>query len=327
MISSGIFPELFRLGYYELPIFVNDKQVRNICREFIVNVLTKFISKYGKSITKLTFDDRKDILNNLHKVCTEDLSHKEYLENLSLRIIKEELLLDNDEIQFIPKLLSFELSNSISNNKDEKIIYDIAPKDELIKRRIINCITQGFSWNYTSIYHLYKDDLPFEDNDSKVLEYDKLLNVLILSWLINAGEVKHMDEIQLAGQVSIDKELIVKSGAINFPLLLHENFKGVSEYLSKFGLPKPTSIAIDVVNQTDKFDNEIFDMIIGSYIWKKIYEFLVDYDQIYIKHTLIKLFELDCLEFFDILYKALNNENEFNYSMKKIINEISNEIF
>ena len=149
----------------------------------------------------------------------------------------------------------------------------------------------------------------------------------MLSWLINAGQIKYMNEIQLAGEVSIDEELMVQSGAINFPLLLHENFKGVSEYLSKFGLPKPTSMAIDVINQTDKFEYEIFDMIIGSYIWKKIYEFLIEYDQVYIKHVLIKLFELDCLEFFDIISKALNIEIEFQYLMKKIINEISDEIF
>jgi hypothetical protein len=275
---------------------------------------------------KLNYNDKKDIYYNIQKITNEDLAHREYLENLSLKIIKEELSLDDDEIEFNPKLFSPELM-TISNVKDEKIIYDIAPKDEIIKRRIINCITQGLSWNYTTIYHLYKNDLPFDDNDDKVLEYDKVLNVLILSWLINAGYVSHLDELQLAGNVSIDKELIVCSGAINFPLLIHENFKGVSEYLSKFGLPKPTSIAIDVINQTDKFEYEIFDMIIGSFIWKKIYEVLVDYDQIYIKHKLIKLFELDCLGLFDIIYKALNNETEFQYLMKKIINEISDEIF
>lgn len=314
-----------KLGYHKLPIN-NVKSFINLSIDiFLGPILDEFENKYGKSYFNLTAHDFKEITSLIFDITNKDLVYKTELEKLSVDIVLNELAINEDEIDIDAKLLTITEKNIYLEPDNNLTIYNIASANDLYKRRLINAITHGGAWSYTKIYHLYKDQLPFDDNTQKVLEYDIYLACALISWLVSFESINNTEKQMACGKSKIDENLKVVSGAINFPILINENFKGVFEYLSKFGLPKVYSIAVDTVNQTDKFEYEIFDMIIGTVIWKNLYNILINYDNVFIKHVLIKIFELDDKSFFNIINDIItgNADNE----IKIIIDNIRDEIY
>ena len=78
-----------------------------------------------------------------------------------------------------------------------------------------------------------------------------------------------------AGKEEVDPETdppTIKAEGALFPILVHELFKGVMEYVSAHGLPSDPEFAEDVIGMEDTLPAEIWDLRLGPVIWEKFME-------------------------------------------------------
>jgi hypothetical protein len=78
-----------------------------------------------------------------------------------------------------------------------------------------------------------------------------------------------------AGREELDLETdppTIKAEGALFPILVHEIFKGVMEYVSAHGLPSDPEFAEEVIGMEDTLPAEIWDLRLGPVIWEKFME-------------------------------------------------------
>lgn len=291
------------------------------------------VKQYKKS-HDVDIIDNNDVINQMQSIFSKttelESTNKKELEELAIKLIREEYDIDEDLVE-----IHAELTDNINLEGTKKnpspIPFDIDFKNhaemvnankEVYKRRFINAMIQGASMNCIHMYHMVDNEL--SDINPKLINlYTKLMSSADYMYYI----IDKMDDGVTGGKVRIEfptkdnpKPVIHAQGMV-FPVLVLELVKGVMEIISAKGLPKK-EIGEYVISKADFLSAEPWDMRIGAALWSRFTN-LLDAGDFGIKHLIFdELVMLPVDEFNDKMKEIMAGTKEG----KKIIKDISGEI-
>jgi hypothetical protein len=278
--------------------------------------------------------------------------NKEYLENLAVDLVRKEMGVRPDQVQYDAKLVGMgeigmegfskqgeepeeeEIEQNFQQQEDDldDFItaferYDI----EKAKRRFINALIQGSSKKGHYMFELVKDEL--DRLDPRLLNlYGVLMSVNDLLYWVLPDQVMDnmMGQGGIAGKEEVDIETdppTVKARGVFFPVLVHELIKGTMEILGTQGLPDDPKQAEMVMASTDTLVNEIWDLRLGPVLWEKFIqaypEKLFDEDKRWIQNYLFARFSaLTAEEFFKLAKAILRGDAKATQVLDRMVTEI-----
>jgi hypothetical protein len=278
--------------------------------------------------------------------------NKEYLENLAVDLVRKEMGVRPDQVQYDAKLVGMgeigmegfskqgeepeeeEIEQNFQQQEDDldDFItaferYDI----EKAKRRFINALIQGSSKKGHYMFELVKDEL--DRLDPRLLNlYGVLMSVNDLLYWVLPDQVMDnmMGQGGIAGKEEVDIETdppTVKARGVFFPVLVHELIKGTMEILGTQGLPDDPKQAEMVMASTDTLVNEIWDLRLGPVLWEKFIESypekLFDEDKRWIQNYLFARFSaLTAEEFFKLAKAILRGDAKATQILDRMVTEI-----
>ena len=226
----------------------------------------------------------------LMKTVQIESQNRKALEDLAVEVVKKEMGIPEGDLQFDAKLQKPSLEGmqpkpqkpkkkepQFKNPEEELEAADRLEKFNLErqKRRFINSIIQGSSKKALYLYHLIRDKLD-EINPELVNLYSLLMSVNdLMYWIMPDMDMRMASgegEDLGAGREELDLETdppTIKAEGALFPVLVHELYKGVMEYVSAHGLPSDPSTAEDVIGMEDTLPAEVWDLRLGPVIWEK----------------------------------------------------------
>ena len=157
---------------------------------------------------------------------------------------------------------------------------------KVAKRRFFNAITQGFAKKGHFMFELVRNRL--EEMQPGITDKYGILMSLndYLYWMLPPEMMEAMASSQqnIGGEEEIDFEkdeegnetgnMVVKAKGVIFPIIVHELLKGYMDIILAPSLPKEPIQAQMVKAKADTLVNEIFDIIVGVYLWEKLVESL-----------------------------------------------------
>lgn len=241
----------------------------------------------------------------LQQVMRFESTRKEELENLAKELVSNELVDPKyaEFIKFDPKLVGMgqagsenfqsepeefssediELAFEDSGEDLEEFVDAFEQFDYLVaKRRFMNAIIQGAAKKGHYMFELIRDGL--EEMEPGITDkYGALMAMNdYLYWLLPPDM---MEQMAAAGQnmggseeveMETDEEgnetgnFVVKAKAVMFPILVHELIKGYYDILGAGSIPEDPIQGQMVKAKADVLTGEIFDIIIGTYLWEKL---------------------------------------------------------
>jgi len=299
----------------------------------------------------------------LMSVLRFEQDNKEYLENLAVELVKKEMSLPEDTLQFDAKLVGiggidsegFSKESEDPSEEEVEQQFGVNPEEaedgledfmdamekfdqETAKRRFINALIQGASKKGHYMFELVADELTQRDPNI-VNQYGVLMSVNdLLYWVLPDGMMEMgMGDGQQAGKEEIDTETdppTIIARAVFFPALIHEVIKGVMEIMGTQGLPDDPRSAEMVMNKTDTLPSEIWDLRLGPIIWEKFRSSYPDRlnqeDMVHIQNYLFSRFsQLDAEEFFrvakEIMRGSAMGKSILGNMVDQIIQDLQNE--
>ena len=290
-------------------------------------------------------------------------SHKEYLENLAIDLVKKETGI-TDQVNFEADLVSpGEISKQGMSSKPEEYDEDEIEKQfggeedeeedfqddfmsfmnsmenfnaETAKRRILNALIQGGAKKGHYMYQLVVPELD-RLNPDLVKLYGVIMSYAdYLYWIMPNQQMLNMagSGEGMMGKEEVDETTdppTVKAQATWFPLLIHELLKGVNELVMTQGLPDDPRSAEMVMGVADTLPDEIWDMRVGPIIYEKLVnaypDELFDEDkkiiQFYLKS---RIASLSTDEFFKTMKEILAETPKGKQIVDKMVKEIIQEL-
>lgn len=301
------------------------------------------------------------LMSALREIVNIERQHKEYLENLSIELVRKELEISLSEIEYESYLVS---PDDISNEgfqmePEEKSVEEIAklfqtpekekdeeenPVESLLraleefniersKRRLINMFIQGAGAKAQYMYHLIEEKL--NELDPRLLNlYGTLMSVNeMLYWILNENMLGNLMGSK-AGSVEVDTNQdppkVVAKGVI-FPVLLHELVKGTYEVIGKFGLPSNPEKQKMVTGYEDTLPAEVWDLRFGPVFWERLLNVYPDRifesGQRFIQNYLFQKFVMmSAEEFIDLTKMILLGNPKANQILDRMVKEISERL-
>lgn len=301
------------------------------------------------------------LMSALREIVNIEKQHKEYLENLSIELVRKELEISLSEIEYESYLVS---PDDISNEgfqmePEEKSVEEIAklfqtpekekdeeenPVESLLraleefniersKRRLINMFIQGAGAKAQYMYHLIEEKL--NELDPRLLNlYGTLMSVNeMLYWILNENMLGNLMGSK-AGSVEVDTNQdppkVVAKGVI-FPVLLHELVKGTYEVIGKFGLPSNPEKQKMVTGYEDTLPAEVWDLRFGPVFWERLLNVYPDRifesGQRFIQNYLFQKFVMmSAEEFIDLTKMILLGNPKANQILDRMVKEISERL-
>ena len=280
--------------------------------------------------------------------------NKEVLENLAVELVVGEMGIPEGDLQFDAKLEKPNMSGMQEKPKEKKKkkepefpnfeMEDEAAKRlqkldlEKQKRRFINSLIQGSAKKAHYMYHLVNEKLN-DINPDLVGLYSIVMSVNdLMYWvmpdmegMIGGGGA----EQAMAGKEELDLETdppTIKAKGLMFPILVHELYKGVMEYVSAHGLPSDPDMAQEVIGMEDTLPAEVWDLRLGPVIWEKFLEvypddFFDEDEQKRIKNYFyFKFVSLEAEQFLSLAKEILSGSQKGKDQVKKMIDEIVNQL-
>jgi hypothetical protein len=299
----------------------------------------------------------------LMSVLRFEQDNKEYLENLAVELVKKEMSLPEDTLQFDAKLVGiggidsegFSKESEDPSEEEVEQQFGVNPEEaedgledfmdamekfdqETAKRRFINALIQGASKKGHYMFELVANELT-ERDPNIVNQYGVLMSVNdLLYWVLPDGMMEMgMGDGNQAGKEEIDTETdppTIIARAVFFPALIHEVIKGVMEIMGTQGLPDDPRSAEMVMNKTDTLPSEIWDLRLGPIIWEKFRSSYPDRlnqeDMTHIQNYLFSRFsQLDAEEFFrvakEIMRGSAMGKSILSNMVDQIIQDLQNE--
>jgi len=299
----------------------------------------------------------------LMSVLRFEQDNKEYLENLAVELVKKEMSLPEDTLQFDAKLVGiggidsegFSKESEDPTEEEVEQQFGVNPEEaedgledfmdamekfdqETAKRRFINALIQGASKKGHYMFELVANELT-ERDPNIVNQYGVLMSVNdLLYWVLPDGMMEMgMGDGNQAGKEEIDTETdppTIIARAVFFPALIHEVIKGVMEIMGTQGLPDDPRSAEMVMNKTDTLPSEIWDLRLGPIIWEKFRSSYPDRlnqeDMTHIQNYLFSRFsQLDAEEFFrvakEIMRGSAMGKSILSNMVDQIIQDLQNE--
>jgi len=286
------------------------------------------------------------------EVISIEREHKEELEKLAVELVVSELGVPEGDLQFDAKLEKPNMEGMSREPQKPKKNQDFEnPQEEMEaaerlekfdlerqKRRFINSLIQGSSKKALYLYYMVEERL--NELDPRLLNlYSLVMSVNdLLYWVIpNLDQMMSMPgggEESMGGREELNLETdpptIIARGMM-FPILVHELFKGVMDYVSAHGLPSDPETAEAVVGMEDTLPAEVWDLRLGPVIWEKFTEAypseLFDSDKRTIQNYLyFKIVSLEPEEFFNLTREMLSGTQKGKDMVKEIVDGIIREL-
>jgi len=247
------------------------------------------------------------VMQSMQQIIGIQMRHKEDLEQLAIKLVKEEMGIPEGAMQFKAELVMQPMGKAEgmqsepelpSEEEVEEFMGDMETFNlERSKRRFINSLIQGAAFKGGHMYVLVSNEL--NDMDPRLLN--------------------------LYGPPT------VKAKAVTFPLLVHELVKGVYEIFGTHGLPDDPRQQEMVLNAEDTLPAEIWDSRLGPIFWEKFMATypmeLFDEDKKHIQHYLFMRFSaLDAKEFFRVANLILAGDPKGNKFIQDMVDDIVREL-
>lgn len=282
--------------------------------------------------------------------------HKEALERLAVKLVRNEMGVSEEDLQFDAKLEKPGLEGMQSQpqkpKEKKKQEFDLSNPEaeqeaamelekfnlERQKRRFINSLIQGSSKKALYMYHLIREELD-EINPELVNLYSLLMSVNnLMYWIMPDMDDKMSGgggEEMGAGREELDLETdppTIKATGVFFPVLVHELYKGVMEYVSAHGLPSDPGTAEAVIGMEDTLPAEVWDLRLGPVIWEKFtdaypYHLMSNEDNRRIQNYLyFHIVSLEAEEFLSLAKEMLSGSPKGKAMVEKIVNDIVEQL-
>jgi hypothetical protein len=283
-------------------------------------------------------------------------NNKEYLENLAVDLVRKEMGVRPDQLQYDAKLVGMGQIDMSGFSKEgeepdeEEVEQNFQQQEEDVedfitaferfdiekaKRRFINALIQGSSKKGHYMFELVRDEL--DRIDPRLLNlYGIVMSVNDLMYWVLPDEMMDMMMSQsgVGGKEEVDIETdppTVRARGLFFPILIHELIKGTMEVLGTQGLPDDPKQAEMVMASTDTLANEVWDLRLGPVIWEKFLtaypERLFDEDKKFIQSYLFARFSaLSSDEFFNLAKMILRGDAKATSILDKMVTEIVNHL-
>lgn len=301
------------------------------------------------------------LMSALREIVNIERQHKEYLENLSIELVRKELEIGLSEIEYESYLVSpSDISNEgFQMEPEEKSAEEIAklfqtpekkedeeenPVEALLraleefniersKRRLINMFIQGAGAKAQYMYHLIEEKL--NELDPRLLNlYGTLMSVNeMLYWILDENMLGDLMGSK-AGSVEVDTNQdppkVMAKGVI-FPVLLHELVKGTYEVIGKFGLPSNPEKQKMVTGYEDTLPAEVWDLRFGPVFWERLLNAypnrIFESGQRFIQNYLFQKFVMmSAEEFIDLTKMILLGNPKANQILDRMVKEISERL-
>jgi hypothetical protein len=296
------------------------------------------------------------MMRGVQDLFTIQRNNKEYLENLAVDLVRKEMGVRPDQLQYDAKLVGMGeidmegFSKEGEEPDDEEIEQNFQQQEEDIedfitaferfdiekaKRRFINALIQGSSKKGHYMFELVRDEL--DRLDPRLLNlYGVVMSINDLMYWVLPDQMMDMMMSQsgIGGKEEVDIETdppTVKARGLFFPILVHELIKGTMEVLGTQGLPDDPKQAEMVMASTDTLVNEVWDLRLGPVLWEKFLqaypERLFEEDKKFIQSYLFARFSaLSADEFFSLAKMILRGDAKATSILDKMVTEIVNHL-
>jgi hypothetical protein len=284
------------------------------------------------------------VMQSMQQIIGIQMRHKEDLEQLAIKLVKEEMGIPEGAMQFKAELVMQPMGKAEgmqsepelpSEEEIEEFMGDVETFNlERSKRRFINSLIQGAAFKGGHMYVLVSNEL--NDMDPRLLNLYGVSQALMehAYWIFPDMENMAGGGGGQMGQSEVDEETdppTVKAKAVTFPLLVHELVKGVYEIFGTHGLPDDPRQQEMVLNAEDTLPAEIWDSRLGPIFWEKFMATypmeLFDEDKKHIQHYLFMSFSaLDAKEFFRVANLILAGDPKGNKFIQDMVDDIVREL-
>lgn len=277
--------------------------------------------------------------------------HRPYLEKLGVDLVTEEMELPTNAIKINAKIVDmgtiekdgFQTESKEPSKEQVESEFQVEAQEmemtpmqvfnlEKEKRRFINLLIQGASKKGHYMFEIRRTELNRLHPELANL-YGIVMSINDLTyWIMPENMIEQMaiNPKAVAGKEEIEEEeesTKVKTQAICFPVLVHENIKGVMEIFGTHGLPDSKEAQEMIFNSTDTLMNEVWDIRMGVVVWEK---FLRNYPmevfeegKRYIQHFIFSRFcALDSDEFFKVSREILSDNPRGEKFIQDMVNDI-----
>lgn len=264
-----------------------------------------------------------------------EIKHKKELEDLAIKLVREDFDMDESEVEIIAKLTTdIEPKNFRESPEGDDMEFDSHDElknstGEVYKRRFINAMIQGAAKKTNHMFHMI-------DHELEALEpqlpsnYSKLMTGADYAYMVNndSGDRPKM----IGGVVNVefpkvegDRPKIIAM-AMTLPVLIHELVKGAMEILSAHGLPQNAKLAKYAMEKADFLNAETWDMRLGPPIWEKFTESLPPEDFRLKHHVFIELVSLPVEEFNETMREIMLGSRTGKVMVQKIVDDIKDDL-
>ena len=270
--------------------------------------------------------------------------NKKQLEDLAIELVKNELGIPDDAMQFKAELVTQPMgaaegmqseSEMPSEEEVEELMGDMENFNlEREKRRFINSLIQGAAFKGGHMYNLVKNEI--NDINPQLMNLYAVTQSLMehAYWIFPNMEGMAGGGGGQMGQSEVDEETdppTVKAKAVTFPLLVHELVKGVYEIFGSHGLPDDPRQQEMILNAEDTLPSEIWDSRLGPIFWEKFMASypieLFDEDKKHIQHYLFMRFSaLSAEEFMRVSKMILKGDPSGQQFIQGMVNEIVKDL-
>ena len=269
---------------------------------------------------------------------------KKQLEDLAIELVKNELGIPDDAMQFKAELVGQPMGAAEgmqsepempSEEEVEELMGDIENFNlEREKRRFINSLIQGAAFKGGHMYNLVKNEI--NDINPQLMNLYAVTQSLMehAYWIFPNMEGMAGGGGGQMGQSEVDEETdppTVSAKAVTFPLLVHELVKGVYEIFGSHGLPDDPRQQEMILNAEDTLPAEIWDSRLGPIFWEKFMASypieLFDEDKKHIQHYLFMRFSaLSAEEFMKVSKMILKGDPLGQQFIQGMVNEIVKDL-
>ena len=270
--------------------------------------------------------------------------NKKQLEDLAIELVKNELGIPDDAMQFKAELVGQPMgaaegmqseSEMPSEEEVEELMGDMENFNlEREKRRFINSLIQGAAFKGGHMYNLVKNEI--NDINPQLMNLYAVTQSLMehAYWIFPNMEGMAGGGGGQMGQSEVDEETdppTVSAKAVTFPLLVHELVKGVYEIFGSHGLPDDPRQQEMILNAEDTLPAEIWDSRLGPIFWEKFMASypieLFDEDKKHIQHYLFMRFSaLNAEEFMKVSKMILKGDPLGQQFIQGMVNEIVKDL-
>ena len=315
---------------------------------FLTDILTsrwnEIASKMGTMYDKYNISDVRDFEYFRSKMITRvqklEKEIRPQLEKICRDIIGDIFSIPNSAIIFDCHIVS-EIKNDTSKEvmpKTEDIAhsememngrnYIYFSDEEVLKRRMIDCLIMGASYELSAKKYFYSKIKKINPQLLKYYDIIRSLDDFTLFLEQNKfTELNKKEKFKVTVTVNHSEvQSTIDAQGTTFAYLLFSSIHGFMEFFASHGLPSDSKKAKAIIEKADFFGAEPFDMRIGVPLWNKLYRY-IRYSKL-VPYVFKEICSKPCDEFNVTLSNAFSgNGNTVSLMSKHAKNDLNYDKF